>query len=53
MEMDPESQKLFVFDTPFGLNKFNRLIQGISPDFAECYEALRRVYKGIPDIVQI
>ena len=53
MEMERESLNLFIFNTPFGLHKFKRLVQKISPAAAECYEALTRVYKGIPGLVQI
>ena len=53
MELDMESSKLFVFTTPFGLYRFKRLVQGISPASAECHETLRKVFRGIPGIAQI
>ena len=53
MELDQECQKLFVFTTPFGLYKFKRLVQGISPASAECHDALRKIFKGIEGVAQI
>ena len=53
MELDEESSKLFVFTTPFGLYRFKRLVQGISPASAECHETLRKVLSGISGVVQI
>ena len=53
MDMDKESLNLFVCNMLFRLHKFNGLMQGISPASAECHEALRCVYKGIPGLVQI
>ena len=53
MELDQESQKLFMFLTHFELYKFKRLIQGISPASAECHEKLRTIFKGLKGVVQI
>ena len=53
MELDEESSKMFVFTTPFGLFRFKRLVQGISPASAECHQKLKNVLSGIDGVVQI
>ena len=53
IELDQESQKLFVFTTPFGLYKYKRLVQEISPASVECHKKLRTIFKGLKGVVQI
>ena len=44
---------MFVFTTPFGLYRFKRLVQGISPVSPESHKVLRRMLSGIEGVVQI
>ena len=53
MELDKESQQLFVFNNPFGLYIFKKLVQRISPASAECHEILRRIFRKLAGVIKI
>ena len=53
LPLDEESQKLFVFWTPWGLYKFHMLAMGIHMASSECQEKLRRVLEGLEGVLQI
>ena len=51
--LDEESAQLFVFYTPWGLYRFDRLTMGIHTASSECQEMLRRVVKDLDGVEQI
>ena len=52
-EITEEAKKLFVFQTPWGLWCYNRLVMGHHNASAECNERIRIILDGIPGAVQI
>ena len=51
--LDKASKHLFVFYTPWGLYKYNRLAMGIHTVSSECQEKLRLVLHGLEGVQQI
>ena len=52
-EMSDSSKSLFVFNTSFGLYRFNTLVMGVSSASSECHERMRKIVEGLEGVQQI
>ena len=51
--MTEESADLFVFHTPWGLHRLNRLVMGAHSGSSELQERMRIIVEGLEGVTQI
>ena len=53
LSLDEDSCRLTTFNTPWGLMRFKRLVQGAKPSSSICHEVIRHALQGIKSALNI